>query len=525
MGKRKTDEEFKKEYYNKFPDTNVKILGKYEAMKKPIECICKKCNYEWSPLPNGIFNGSGCPKCSGTLKYTNESFKESYYNKFPDSNIIITGEYVNSRTNINCLCKVCDYKWETIPRNLMTGCGCPECYRNRKYTVKKFKKVYYEKFQDSNIEIVGTDIDSKQLIECKCNKCGWEWKPYIYNLLKKNGCPRCGKNPRYNTESFKKSYYEKFPDTTVEIVGEYTKAQNVIDCICKSCGYKWAPRAHHIMEGHSCPKCAKDNRILVQKTSEEFLNEYYAKYPNSDVKILGEYRGMTSPILCECKDCGLKWSAAAKSLLNGSGCTYCNGHMQYTTDMFSKKLNKKYPYNNDIIKSEYKGANKNIEVECGLCHKTWITHARYLMKGHRCPYCAIGRTEKSLGTFLDSLGISYTAQKKFDDCKDTNTLPFDYEINDERFTTFLLEYQGEQHERPIDWAGKGQDWAEKQLVSVKEHDNIKYNYCQKTGRHLEYIWYYEEDKIQALIDLLRKHIKPEYDLDEILANAKMNKTA
>lgn len=56
-------------------------------------------------------------------------------------------------------------------------------------------------------------------------------------------------------------------------------------------------------------------------------------------------------------------------------------------------------------------------------------------------------------------------------------------------------------------------------------DQIKYNYCQKTGRHLEYIWYYKEDKIQALIDLLRKYIKPEFSLDEILANAKMDKTA
>lgn len=101
----------------------------------------------------------------------------------------------------------------------------------------------------------------------------------------------------------------------------------------------------------------------------------------------------------------------------------------------------------------------------------------------------------------------------------------EYEINDERFITFLLEYQGEQHERPIDFAGKGEMWANEQFEYNQMRDQIKYNYCQKTGYHLEYIWYYEEDKIQALIDLLRKYIKPEFSLDEILANAKMDKTA
>ena len=167
----------------------------------------------------------------------------------------------------------------------------------------------------------------------------------------------------------------------------------------------------------------------------------------------------------------------------------------------------------------------NIDCKCDICNREWKPRAAHIMAGIGCPSCSTYKTEKSFGTFLRSLGISYTAQKKFDDCKDTNSLPFDYEINDKRFTPFLLEYQGEQHERPIDWAGKGQDWAEKQLISVKEHDKIKFDFCKMTSRHLEYIWYYEEDKIQALIDLLRKYIKPEFSLDEILVNAKIDKTA
>lgn len=42
-------------------------------------------------------------------KHITESFKEVYYDKFPNSNVDIVGEYVASKTLIKCKCKVCDW--------------------------------------------------------------------------------------------------------------------------------------------------------------------------------------------------------------------------------------------------------------------------------------------------------------------------------------------------------------------------------------------------------------------------------
>lgn len=715
MGKRKTDEEFKKEYYNKFPDTNVKILGKYEAMKKPIECICKKCNYEWSPSPNGIFNGSGCPKCSGTLKYTTESFKQAYYNKFPESNIEIIGDYVNTKTKIDCICKkcgynwtptpnkllmgrkcpkckvhkkyetetflklfhdqysnsnvdiignyvnsktpikcvckICNYKWNVKPNRLMDNHNCPQCFKKTKYTTESYKEAYYNKFPDSNIEIIGDYISSNTPIKCKCKICNYEWEPKASHLLNKGSCAGCAgnakyteesfrkkysekfpnskvmitgkfvdlhtavsckckdcgyewntspqkllsgsgcrscRNNKYNTESFKEAYYKRFPNSNVLIVGKYTNSRTKIECQCKVCNWKWFTTPNSLMNGYGCHKCSGK----MQYTTESFKEDYYKKHPDSNIEIIGEYINGQTSIKCKCRVCGYEWTAMPQNLHkgsnciacvgkakyntesfkekfyenfpdttieilgkytgaraeieckcnvcgyswkpragnllrgNGANCPYCYGTIKnYTTELFIKKINEKYPYSNVIIKGKYKNTKERITAECAICHKQWNPLAEDLMTGKGCPYCAINKTEKSLGTFLDNLGISYTPQKKFKDCKYKKELPFDYEINDKRFTAFLLEYQGEQHDHPVDFSGKNMARAEKEFEIIKKRDKIKYDYCKMTGRHLKYIWYYEEDKIQALINLLRKYIKPEYNLDKILANAKMNKTA
>lgn len=47
--------------------------------------------------------------------------------KLVNSNILITGQYVDSRTHISCKCLIDGYEWLATPSNLMQGCGCPVC--------------------------------------------------------------------------------------------------------------------------------------------------------------------------------------------------------------------------------------------------------------------------------------------------------------------------------------------------------------------------------------------------------------
>lgn len=520
MANKHTTESFKEAYYNKFPDSNVDIIGDYVDFKAPIKCKCKDCGCEWTTSPRNLLRGNKCRSCSRS-KYNTESFKETYYNKYPDSNVKIIGKYVNAKTKIDCTCKKCGHNWTPTPNKLLIGQKCPKCTGHIKYDPETFLKLVHDRYPNSNVNIVDTYVNARTPIKCICKKCNLEWLPYPSSLLKGTGCPKCAGTLHYNTESFKEAYYKRFPNSNVLIIGKYTNSYTHIDCKCKKCGWEWSVKPNGLMDGRGCPQCAGK----IKYTTESFKKNYYKEHPDSNIEIIGEYINNQTSIKCKCRVCGYEWTAQPQNLHKGSNCIVCIGKAKYDTESFKRKFYKNFPDTTIEIIGEYVNISSGIACKCLSCGYEWKPRAKHLMDGHGCPRCSTFKTEKSLGTFLDSLGISYTAQKKFPNCKYKKELPFDYEINDKRFTTFLLEYQGHQHDHPVDFSGKNMERAEIDFEIGQIRDKIKYDYCQKTARHLEYIWYYEEDKIQALIDLLRKYIKPEYDLDKILANAKLNKTA
>jgi len=61
---------------------------------------------------------------------------------------------------------------------------------------------------------------------------------------------------------------------------------------------------------------------------------------------------------------------------------------------------------------------------------------------------------------------------------------------------FLIEYQGEQHEKYIPWFHKSKKDFEKQ----QEHDKRKREYAKNNNINLLEIWYWNFDKIEEIID-------------------------
>lgn len=87
--------------------------------------------------------------------------------------------------------------------------------------------------------------------------------------------------------------------------------------------------------------------------------------------------------------------------------------------------------------------------------------------------------------------INFIPQKRFNNCKDTYTLPFDFYLPD---YNLVIEIMGEQHEHPVDLFG-GQEGFEKRIV----HDKFKRDYLKQNNIDILDIWYYEFDKMEKLI--------------------------
>lgn len=99
--------------------------------------------------------------------------------------------------------------------------------------------------------------------------------------------------------------------------------------------------------------------------------------------------------------------------------------------------------------------------------------------------------------WLDSHNVKYVVQKRFKGCKDKRTLPFDFYLP-ERNT--CIEYDGEQHYRPVRFGGISVDDSDKRFEYVKYHDEIKNNYCKSNNIKLIRIPYFKD--VYKELDLL-----------------------
>ena len=127
-----THEQFLEKIHTKNP--NIKPLEKYIDSKTKIKFQCLKCNYHWKTIPSVLFNGHGCPNCAGRPKINTESFKEKM--NVINPTIQILGQYINTSTKIETLCKICGNIWSVTPHDLQSGRGCPKCAIKRKIKQK-----------------------------------------------------------------------------------------------------------------------------------------------------------------------------------------------------------------------------------------------------------------------------------------------------------------------------------------------------------------------------------------------------
>ena len=175
MGRRKTHEEFIRDFYTKNKNAeNIEILGEYINNKTKIKCKCKIDGHEWKATPHNLLNGTGCPKCSGNIKNKTTEYFINELKEIND-NIEILGEYISNKAKIKCRCKIDKYEWEATPNSLLSGQGCPKCGGTIKLTHKEFMEKFYTKNKNAeNIEILGEYVNNRTKIKCKCKIDGHE---------------------------------------------------------------------------------------------------------------------------------------------------------------------------------------------------------------------------------------------------------------------------------------------------------------------------------------------------------------
>lgn len=429
-----------------------------------------------------------------TRKLTHEEFLNKFYEKNKHAqDIELLEDYRGSQTKILCKCKICGHEWLVRPRNLLNGQGCFNCVKNAKtWTREQFMEKFYKHNKHAqDIEILGTYINKRTKILCKCKVCGQEWEVLPINLLNGTGCPKCAIDARTKTA---KEFINRLNqiNPNIEILGTYVNSQTKILCKCKIDGYEWETTPANLLQGTGCPKCSGTEKL----THEEFITELYKINPN--IEVLGTYINRTTKIKCKCKIDGYEWLVKPFNLLHGRGCPKCGGSLKLTHEEFINRLKQVNP--NIEVLGTYINSDTKINCKCKIDGYIWEARPYSLLKGYGCPKCSISRGEKRIAEYLDNLDIVYIYDKPY--FKDLvgvggGLLRPDFIIPSLKI---WVEFDGEQHFNPTNFTGTmSEQQLQEQYKYIQENDQIKNQYAKDNNWTLIRIPYTEYDNIEQIL--------------------------
>lgn len=350
---------------------------------------------------------------------------------------------------------------------------------------KKTHEEYVQELaiKNSNIEVVEKYIGANTSILHRCKIDGYEWNTTPSSALCGHGCPICAGNAKKTHEQYVAEVAKI--NSSIEVIGQYINARTPIAHRCKIDGYVWEAAPYVILRGDGCPKCARN----AKKNTVEYINE--VSVINNNIKVLGEYINANTSILHKCIIDGHEWLSTPANILSGRGCPECKARI--LSNMFVKP-HEQYIVEIDAINPDIEVLEKYINSHTPILHRckkdgyTWKIEPANILSGQGCPQCQESAGERKVRQWLEKNNIEYIYQKKFKDCRDKKELLFDFYLN--KYNS-CIEFDGRQHFEPVDFSGKGEEWAQKVFFTTKRRDEIKDQYCKDNNIHLLRIPYYK----------------------------------
>ena len=279
-------------------------------------------------------------------------------------------------------------------------------------------------------------------------------------------------------------------DEEYSVLGVYSKARNKIEMKHNKCGYVYDVRASAFLYGARCPKCARN----IKKTTEEFKQEIKNLVGN-EYEVVSDYVSNHVKVEFLHNTCGNKYKATpAHFLTTGRRCPYCKGGIRIKGYDFSEEVKKETNGEYEVL-SEYTNNRTPLKMLHKTCGTQWEIRPYNFKNGKRCPNCNQSHGEKTIESILKKNNINFKIQWKTADCKNIRSLPFDFAIFENNKVIQLIEFQGEQHYRIVEYFG-----GKKGFLSRVRNDKIKRDYCEKNNIPLLVIDYHDniEEKINTM---------------------------
>lgn len=273
---------------------------------------------------------------------------------------------------------------------------------------------------------------------------------------------------KYNTEWFIQRMKESHPNDykDYEVKSEYVNSHTRIKMFHKKCGLLFEITPNSFISGRGCLKCGHERATKVQMKSAQQVNNDFPK----GVYLIGKYTGSLKKAHVHCRVCNKSYYIRPHDLIRRQQCPFCSGYNKETTETFRDYL-KSETGNEYCLLGDYKKANEYVTIKHNLCGYTYKVTPHNFKHGRRCPKCKQSIGESLIRKILQDSDISFIPQKTFEGCKDKTYLSYDFYIPSKNI---LIEYQGEQHYRPVELFG-----GEEKFAIQKSHDKLKRDFAKE----------------------------------------------
>lgn len=289
------------------------------------------------------------------------------------------------------------------------------------------------------------------------------------------------------TEEMQNEISKRFPN--IVLAEPYKGANEKILIRCKDCGYEWKTTPRAVAKSKcGCPKCGVRNKL--HNTSKE---NFIKKLDSVKFELI-EFKGYND-VTVRCKTCGNIRHTTSDNILR-YGCKHCasikqNESRHLTHEQFVHKAievhGTRYEY-----PETYVNWTTPIKIICAKHGEFYQSPGKHL-NWHNCPHCSESRGEELVRIALQESNIPFIQEKKLKTYKNIK-VDFYIEYNNK---IFIIEINGEQHYRPIEYFG-GESVYQEQC----KRDLSLQQYCNDNNIKLLIIRY-DDNKLE----LINKYIK------------------
>lgn len=415
MSRKKTIEEFRNEYNDKFGKFYDLSKSVYNGAHARMIVVCP-IHGEFKITPHELLKGQGCKQCGIERRAEKRKLKLSDF--ITRSTKTHNGKYrydlvelEDYKKTVKIICPK-HGEFEETPRDHLQGCGCKKCALEyvsellsdtKEDFVNKAKIIHGDKYDYSLFEYRGSKIDGNII----CPKHGlFPQKPCHH--LNGCGCPKCGNVSSHfedeiietiklmHEENIKMKKTEEYIKRCKLIHGDkyiYTnveleKMKDKIQIICPTHG-EFAQRADAHLSGQGCPKCAnekvgKNNASCFEKFVSVAKQIHHDKYEYNS----GTYINNRTPIAIICPIHGEFMQLPSNHIhkAHPRGCPKCNGGVKLELSDFIQRSNIIHKGKYDYSKVEYVDAHTKVCIICPEHGEFW-QEPRAHLEGQGCPKC------------------------------------------------------------------------------------------------------------------------------------------